>query len=179
MALTGYMFRSREEIETYLEEVPQSKQSKSSHPSVKDAGASYSRRVEDGPSLSLYRDLATRIGCYVLGGLGERVVDGRSSGDDGRVGDEASATASSTTAVDRPAPPRSTAYNSALLVSPTGELVGTYRKTFLYETDKTWASEGAGFGVWDLPAPIGRLVVGICMGEPTLHWKRWWLIILV
>lgn len=33
-------------------------------------------------------------------------------------------------------------YNSAIVVSPTGEVVHNYRKTFLYETDKTWAAEG-------------------------------------
>lgn len=33
-------------------------------------------------------------------------------------------------------------YNSAVIVGPTGEVVGNYRKTFRFETDKNWAKEG-------------------------------------
>jgi len=33
-------------------------------------------------------------------------------------------------------------YNSAVVVGPTGEVVGNYRKTFRYDTDKNWAKEG-------------------------------------
>ncbi|RSH84550.1 Carbon-nitrogen hydrolase [Apiotrichum porosum] len=54
-------------------------------------------------------------------------------------------------------------YNSALIASPAGEVVGNYRKTFLFETDKNWAREGSGFMHWDLPAPLGRVAIGICM----------------
>lgn len=130
MALTGYMFKSRSEIEPYLEVAAGSK--------------------DDGPSLALYCELATRIGCWVLGGFAERQKPTGSADGAG----------SASTPQDS-----ETAFNSALLVSPSGDVAGTYRKTFLYDTDKTWAKEGAGFGMWELPPPIGRLVVGICMGE--------------
>ncbi len=33
-------------------------------------------------------------------------------------------------------------WNSAVVVATDGEVVGNYRKTFLFETDKNWASEG-------------------------------------
>jgi len=33
-------------------------------------------------------------------------------------------------------------YNSAVIVAPSGEVVGNYRKSFRFETDKNWAREG-------------------------------------
>lgn len=60
---------------------------------------------------------------------------------------------------------RGVGYNSALLVDPSGELVGNYRKAFLYDADRPWALEGPGFRYFDLPQPLGRLVVGVCMGK--------------
>lgn len=42
-------------------------------------------------------------------------------------------------------------YNSLVFVSPSGEVLAHYRKTFLYYTDETWASEGQGFLTVDLP----------------------------
>ncbi|WWC85581.1 uncharacterized protein L201_000445 [Kwoniella dendrophila CBS 6074] len=54
-------------------------------------------------------------------------------------------------------------YNSAVVVSPSGEVVGNYRKTFRFETDKNWAREGDGFMHFDLAEPLGRVAVGICM----------------
>ena len=70
-------------------------------------------------------------------------------------------------------------YNSAVVVAPGGEVVGNYRKTFRFETDKSWAREGEsgmeddfwladrageGFMHFDLPEPLGKTAVGICMG---------------
>ncbi|GAB7347856.1 hypothetical protein MBLNU459_g5387t1 [Dothideomycetes sp. NU459] len=54
-------------------------------------------------------------------------------------------------------------YNSVVSVSPTGEVLATYRKTFLYYTDDTWASEGdAGFFHGALGS-VGQACMGICM----------------
>lgn len=56
-----------------------------------------------------------------------------------------------------------TMYNSAMLVSPAGELIGIARKTALTELDAQWAQSGSGsksMPVMDLP--FGRLGVGIC-----------------
>lgn len=63
------------------------------------------------------RELATRYQCWVVGGYPE--LAGDDQGEQGKPG-----------------------YNSAVLISPTGEVVGNYRKSFLYDTDKTWAREG-------------------------------------
>lgn len=54
-------------------------------------------------------------------------------------------------------------YNSAMLVSPAGEMIGIARKTALTELDAQWAQGGSGsksMPVMDLP--FGRLGVGIC-----------------
>lgn len=52
-------------------------------------------------------------------------------------------------------------YNSTVTVSPTGEIVANYRKTFLYYTDDSWATEGTGFYSGEIPT-IGKVVMGIC-----------------
>jgi predicted amidohydrolase len=54
-----------------------------------------------------------------------------------------------------------TLYNSALVVSPLGELVTCYRKILLYEADETWASPGWRRSV--VPTRHGDVVPGICM----------------
>lgn len=70
-----------------------------------------------------------------------------------------------------------TQYNSTVTVSPTGEILCNYRKSFLYYTDETWASEGPGSNSHNLssaasPDPpfyagelgeLGKVTMGICM----------------
>jgi predicted amidohydrolase len=52
-------------------------------------------------------------------------------------------------------------FNSQNLVGPTG-LLQTYRKTHLYEADRSWATPGdSGFATVD--TELGRLGLGICM----------------
>jgi protein N-terminal amidase len=59
-------------------------------------------------------------------------------------------------------------YNSTVTVSPSGQILGTYRKRFLYYTDETWALEGdgktspSGFFAGIL-GPLGHVSMGICM----------------
>lgn len=67
-----------------------------------------------GPSSLFCRSTAQRLGCYVACGYPERPQEEGERG-----------------------------WNSALIVSPSGEVVHQYRKTFLYETDNNWAREGA------------------------------------
>lgn len=55
-----------------------------------------------------------------------------------------------------------TPYNSALLVSRSGQVLHVFRKHFLYEDDHRWARAGSGLQFIDLP-DLGRMVVGICM----------------
>lgn len=52
-------------------------------------------------------------------------------------------------------------YNSALTVSPDGRTVANYRKSFLYYTDYTWASEGTGFFSGEI-GNLGKVAMGIC-----------------
>lgn len=52
-------------------------------------------------------------------------------------------------------------YNSAVTVSPSGETVANYRKSFLYYTDETWATEGGGFYVGEI-GNLGKVAMGIC-----------------
>jgi protein N-terminal amidase len=73
------------------------------------------------------------------------------------------------TSVSSEAGPKTQAnYNSTVTVSPTGAVVATYRKRFLYYTDETWALEGnsrtssTGFFTGDLGA-LGKVSMGICM----------------
>ncbi|ETV69455.1 hypothetical protein, variant 2 [Aphanomyces astaci] len=54
-------------------------------------------------------------------------------------------------------------YNSMMVLSPDGTVVFNYRKTFLYETDKSWATAGSGFGNWYCPWLAQQLSFGICM----------------
>mmetsp|Transcript_34299 Transcript_34299/g.134519 ORF Transcript_34299/g.134519 Transcript_34299/m.134519 type:complete len:275 (-) Transcript_34299:1772-2596(-) len=53
-------------------------------------------------------------------------------------------------------------YNSMCIVDQHGDLVGTYRKRFLYETDKTWAEDGGEeFQSYEI---LGlKVAFGICM----------------
>ncbi|CBY01150.1 hypothetical protein IAQ61_012032 [Plenodomus lingam] len=68
-------------------------------------------------------------------------------------------------------------YNSTVTVSPQGTILHNYRKSFLYYTDETWASEGPGSRQHTLSDPnspdppffvgelgtLGKVTLGICM----------------
>jgi len=47
-------------------------------------------------------------------------------------------------------------YNSVCFVNPQGELVLTYQKHFLYETDENWALEGPSFTCREIPG-LGKV----------------------
>ncbi|CED82967.1 Carbon-nitrogen hydrolase [Phaffia rhodozyma] len=87
-----------------------------------------------GPTALFCRSLAKRIGAYVIAGYPERS-----------------------------SVPGTNGWNSATVFSPSGDIVHNYRKSFLFDTDKFWAQEGDGFSFVDLPQPIGRLCLAICM----------------
>jgi predicted amidohydrolase len=55
-------------------------------------------------------------------------------------------------------------YNSAMLVGPDGEEIGTYRKTHLGESDKHWAAPGEDLPVFE--TRLGRM--GMLIGEDVL-----------
>ena len=57
-------------------------------------------------------------------------------------------------------------YNSCYIIDREGGLFLNYRKSFLYETDKIWASEGQGFKAFEISNHEGKkfkATVGICM----------------
>ncbi|RMZ73260.1 amino-terminal amidase [Pyrenophora seminiperda CCB06] len=70
-----------------------------------------------------------------------------------------------------------TQYNSTVTINPQGLIIHNYRKSFLYYTDETWASEGPGSFSHKLANPaspdapfysgqlgdLGNVTMGICM----------------
>ncbi|KAK8199469.1 carbon-nitrogen hydrolase [Phyllosticta capitalensis] len=60
-------------------------------------------------------------------------------------------------------PATSRRYNSTVTVSPTGEVLVNYRKSFLYYTDETWASEGPERFFRGQVNGLGEVAMGICM----------------
>lgn len=99
-----------------------------------------------GPSTVWARSIARRLGCYVALGYPEYCAHSPSS------------------------PQGSMSrYNSAVLVSPKGNVLVNYRKSFLFNTDETWAEEGReGFFAGEMPDGLGRLAMGICR-SPNHH----------
>ncbi|WPH00800.1 carbon-nitrogen hydrolase [Acrodontium crateriforme] len=93
-------------------------------------------------------ETAQRGDCYVMAGYPEQDTSAREEG------------------IERN-------FNSVVIVSPAGQVVGNYRKSFLYYTDETWASEGAeGHSSSSGPPPpfhvqtlgeLGTVGLGICM----------------
>lgn len=132
MCLTGYMYSSSSEIASKLED------------------------ARTGPTATLSSELARRCGCWVVAGFPEKgrkpsQVDetgyrDEDDGDDQEGGDSGGEQAS--TAQEE----QVTAYNSAVIVSPQGTVYDTYRKSFLFDTDKTWATEGESDSTRRLPA---------------------------
>ncbi|KAG6898426.1 hypothetical protein C0992_004137 [Termitomyces sp. T32_za158] len=164
MAFAGYVFESAEAISPYLEE------------------------PRTGPSSLFCREVANCLGCYVAGGYPERLseeeriaesqVDITTSRSiclpDG--GADIDTTTSDINSLSAPLRTPVGA-NSAIIYGPSGEWVGGYRKTNLYETDKTWAKPGTSFASFSLTPPsISRtesreasapdslkMTIGICM----------------
>jgi len=77
---------------------------------------------------------ARRLGAYIVVGFPQRLP--------------ASATDNATAATARPI-----LHNSLMIISPAGELVTTYAKRHLFETDESWATPGPSFMTVDLAFP--------------------------
>ena len=121
----------------------------------------------------LCSELAKKLECYVIAGYPERLTDEElqteSFNEDGSPEVESSSKTKTVGA------------NSAAMYGPDGEWVGGYRKTHLFETDKTWAKAGKtsstprmsgllpdgtagdGFATFSLPSPLRTMGLGICM----------------
>lgn len=163
MCLSGYVFNSATAILPYLEP-----------PRI-------------GPTSLLARSLARRLRCHVIAGYPEALPTAAVDTDtddklvgpsDSQAPDATGEASTSTLSLEErgsDAGPSAmkelegegtgVGYNSAVVVGPQGDVVGNYRKTFRFDTDKSWAREGDGFKHFDLPEPLGRTAVGICMGE--------------
>ncbi|KAF5377883.1 hypothetical protein D9615_006678 [Tricholomella constricta] len=153
---SGYVFDSAKAIAPYLEE------------------------PRTGPTSQFCQEIAKTLGCYVAGGYPERLgAEERASSSEAKPGPEldaegvskgslaggmeippvdgaldvAQAHSSDTLdAVPTKVLPRvQVGANSAVIYGPSGEWVGGYRKTNLYETDMTWAKPGTGFATFSLP----------------------------
>lgn len=97
-----------------------------------------------GPTLASLSAIARDCGAWVVCGIAERFVPPRPLR-------------------SRVPPGRQVAhlFNSALVISDTGELATCYRKVLLYDADRMWANAG-----WRRPickAAFGTLAPGICM----------------
>jgi len=123
--------------------------------------ASISPHLENprtGPTSLFCAELASRLRCYVTAGYPERLQSHEVEG----------STDKNNSVVER------IGANSAVLYGPTGEWVGGYRKTNLFDTDKSWAKPGTGFTTFSLPSPLNAVSLGICMDlntQPPAHWK--------
>lgn len=49
-------------------------------------------------------------------------------------------------------------YNSACFVDRDGNLITTYQKSFLYDTDERWADEGPGFKCLEVDG-LGKVII--------------------
>ncbi|RFN43592.1 hypothetical protein FIE12Z_12173 [Fusarium flagelliforme] len=65
-------------------------------------------------------------------------------------------------------------YNSVIVVNGDGETIANYRKSFLYQTDETWALEGGrGFYEGFIPG-LGNTSIGICMDLNPYKFEAPW-----
>ena len=65
-------------------------------------------------------------------------------------------------------------YNSTVAVSPTGDILANYRKSFLYYTDETWAAEGPTGFFCDTLGALGKVGLGICMDINPYQFEAPW-----
>ncbi|PFH49956.1 hypothetical protein AMATHDRAFT_48295 [Amanita thiersii Skay4041] len=89
----------------------------------------YLEKPQSGPTSQFCAELARQLKCYVLAGYPEVLPDHELK-------------EFSKQANDRERP-HIVGANSAIFYGPDGEWVGGYRKTNLFETDLSWAKQGA------------------------------------
>ncbi|KAI9882282.1 MAG: Chitin synthase, class 3 [Watsoniomyces obsoletus] len=114
------------------------------HPSL-EAIRPYLEPTKSGPSTEWAIQTARNLGCHVSVGYPEITQE-----------------------------PSPVCYNSVVLVSPAGEVLVNYRKSFLYYTDETWAEEGKdGFFAGTIPG-LGEVTMGICMDLNPYRFEAPW-----
>ncbi len=145
----GYTFESKESIEPFLENVEQ-------------PGATLQWAMAKGIRFSRFDPLiatqnltsmktAIQLQCYIQIGFPQIVMEQGTFIQHSRRSDLIT---NYTVKVKR--------YNSICLISPQGDIVKSYQKTFLYEADEHWAEEGPGFCSFNHPS-FGQIGFGICM----------------
>ncbi|KAK5133171.1 hypothetical protein LTR08_008107 [Meristemomyces frigidus] len=108
-----------------------------------------------GPSTQWAIATATRLNCTVIVGYPERSQT-----------PAATTAPDSTTDTAEPHPPSPKNYNSIVTIAPSGQVLANYRKSFLYYTDETWASEGQPhLSPPFFCAPLGSLCDGAAVGQ--------------
>lgn len=65
-------------------------------------------------------------------------------------------------------------YNSTVTVSPDGDILANYRKSFLYYTDESWAAEGPTGFYCDTLGSLGKVGLGICMDINPYQFSAQW-----
>lgn len=176
LALTGYVFKSRDEIDPYLEDARKFKPPVTISPdqplSALIAACTASSASSHQPSLTLAAHLAQQLRCHVVIGFPEigtrhRFGDSIPTVDaligppfDARPEDARSPIL--TTGTDADGDDQGCAFNSAALMGPDGDIKHIFRKHFLFETDEVWAAQGSGFEAISLPG-LGNVCVAICM----------------
>lgn len=103
---------------------------------------------------------AKRLGCHVIAGYPEISTD-----------TDATEQTSSNGSTTEPVYKR---YNSTVTVSPTGKILANYRKSFLYYTDESWASEGPTGFFCDTLGSLGKVGLGICMDINPYQFEAPW-----
>jgi protein N-terminal amidase len=103
---------------------------------------------------------ARRLRCHVIAGYPELSTDI----------DDTAPTSTEGTSND----PIHKRYNSTVTVSPTGEILANYRKSFLYYTDESWAAEGDTGFFCDTIGSLGKVALGICMDINPYQFEAPW-----
>ncbi|KAF9485760.1 carbon-nitrogen hydrolase [Pholiota conissans] len=116
----------------------------------------YLEHPRTGPTSQFCSELAKTLGCYVIAGYPEKLSEDE-------LAEIERASMGQTPRIHKGTEVRQVGANSAAFYNPDGAWVGGYRKSHLFDTDITWAKAGTGFTTFDLPSPLRRLSLGICM----------------
>ncbi|KAG8717531.1 Carbon-nitrogen hydrolase [Ceratobasidium sp. 395] len=134
MAFTGYVFPTPSSILPFVE-----------HP-------------DSSPSTTACADLARRLQCHVIAGYPApplTIDESKQQAEDGAVSELSDYTAPFGQGVAR---------NSAVVVDPAGNVIHTYAKTNMFESDLPWAQPGSGFSTFSTSVQaFGAISVAICM----------------
>lgn len=127
-----------------------------SHESIKP----YLEPTTAGPTTQWATATAKRLGCHVIAGYPEISTELEATDQEAADG--------------KPKAPSSKRYNSTVTVSPAGDVLANYRKSFLYYTDESWAAEGPTGFFCDTLGNLGKVGLGICMDINPYQFSAPW-----